>query len=148
MIKSIMSIAVIGMVFLVGCSDGPGGVTFANPTPSARECPATNAFVGQTMPLRVSNLYGISGNVTIVSDCEIQITDFFYNGLGPNVSFYGAVDGDYRGGVNMSEILNGRTWNGETLNLFVPEGTNIGDINSFSVWCFEFDVDFSSTLFG
>ena len=148
MIKRIMSMAVLGLLFFTGCSDGPGGVTFANPIPTARDCTATNSFVGQTMPLRVSNLYGISGDVTIVSDCEIQITNFFYNGLGPNVSFYGAVDGDYRGGVNMSDILNGRTWQGETLNLFVPDGISIGEINSFSVWCFEFDVDFSSTFFG
>ncbi len=130
----------------MSCSDSEE-VMFANLVPEARECSSTNDIAGRTMALRVSDLYGISGNVTIVSDCEIQVSDFFYNGLGPNVSFYGAVDGDFRRGVNMSEILNGRRWEGETLNLFVPEGVTIGDINSFSVWCFEFDVDFSSTFF-
>ena len=47
----------------------------------------------------------------------------------------------------MSDILNGRSWEGETLNLFLPEGFTFDDINSFSVWCFEFDVDFSSASF-
>ena len=95
----------------------------------------------------VSSLYGISGDVTIVSDCEIRISNFFYNGAGPNVSFYGGINGDFRGGINMSERLNGRSWQGETLNLFLPEGFSFEEINSFSVWCFEFDVDFSSASF-
>ena len=120
---------------------------FANPVPEARDCASTNSLVGQIRALRESSLYGISGDVTIVSDCEVRISNFFYNGAGPNVSFYGGIDGDYRGGVNMSDILNGRSWEGETLNLFLPEGFSFEEINSFSVWCFEFDVDFSSASF-
>lgn len=145
--NNIISIIALSVLVLMGCGSDSSGVTFANPVPEARECPATNPLVGQTRPLRISELYGISGDVTIVSDCEIRIDNFFYNGLGPNVSFYGAVDGDYRGGVNMSDILHGQAWEGESLNLFVPEGSTIGEINSFSVWCFEFDVDFSSAVF-
>ncbi len=142
--NTIASIAFLGFLILMGCSDP---VSFANDVPESRDCESTNDLVGQTRPLRVSSLYGIRGNVTIVSDCEIEITDFFYNGAGPNVSLYGANNGNFRSGVNMSEVLNGRSWNGETLNLFLPEGASFDDINSFSVWCFEFDVDFSSTFF-
>ena len=129
---------------LMGCSDP---VEFANDTPQSRDCESTHSLVGQSRALRVSNLYGISGNITIVSDCEIEITDFFYNGSGPNVSLYGGNNGSFRSGVNMSEVLNGRSFQGETLNLFLPEGNSFDDINSFSVWCFEFDVDFSSASF-
>jgi len=50
-------------------------------------------------------------------------------------------------GINMSEVLNGTSFQNETLNLFLPEGNTFDDINSFSVWCFEFDVDFSSARF-
>lgn len=127
--------------------EGDGGVTFANDVPEARECDSTNSLMNQTRALRESSLYGISGDITIVSDCQIRISNFFYNGAGPNVSFYGAVDGDFRNGVNMSDILNGRSWEGETLNLFLPEGESFESINSFSVWCFEFDVSFSSVFF-
>ena len=142
----IVSFTFLSLVLLMGCA---GPVSFANPVPEERSCSSTNSLVGQTRALRVSSLYGISGDVTIVSDCEIQISNFFYNGAGPNVSFYGAVDGDFRSGFNMSEILNGRVWQGETLNLFLPEDEDrsFDEINSFSVWCFEFDVDFSSVFF-
>ncbi len=137
----------LNLALLMGCAEEDESVTFANPVPEARSCPSTNSLVGQTRALRVSGLYGIRGNVTIVSDCEIEISNFFYNGLGPNVSFYGGVDGDFEAGVNMSEVLNGRAWQNETLNLFLPEGRSFDEINSFSVWCFEFDVDFSSASF-
>ena len=122
-------------------------ISFANPVPEGRSCPSTNSLVGETRALQVSPLYGISGDVTIVSDCEIEISNFFYNGLGPNVSFYGATNGNFRAGINMSEELNGRVWQGETLNLFLTEDTSFDEINSFSVWCFEFDVNFSSASF-
>lgn len=140
----ITSIAFLGLLLLMSCGDS---ASLANEAPESRTCESTNALVGQTRALRVSSLYGISGNITIVSDCEIEITDFFYNGAGPNVSLYGGNNGNFAAGINMSEILNGRQWAGETLNLFLPEGTSFDDINSFSVWCFEFDVDFSSASF-
>ena len=144
--KGMKSIAVLSLVLIMGCKE-EDPVTFANPVPEARNCPSTASLVGQTRPLEISSLYGIRGDVTIMSDCEIQISNFFYNGSGPNVSFYGGVDGNFRAGVNMSERLNGRVWQGETLNLYLPEGASFDEINSFSVWCFEFDVDFSSAFF-
>ena len=142
----IISLAFLSIALLMSCSDSSEDLTIEE-VPEETECLATNDLVGRTMPLRRSELYGISGDVTIISDCEIQLSNFFYNGLGPAVSFYGAVNGNFRAGFNMSEILHGRQWQGETLNLFVPDGFTIGEVNSFSVWCFEFDVDFSSVFF-
>ncbi len=143
--NSIIYLGFIFVALLMSCNGGDPG--FANPTPEARDCEATNARVNQTRSLSISPAYGISGEVTIVSDCQIEVSNFFYDGTGPAVSFYGAADGDFRSGVNMSEVLNGRTWEGETLNLYLPEGTTFDDINSFSVWCYEFDVNFSSAFF-
>ena len=145
--STIISLAFLSVALLMSCSDSLEDQTVEELVPEETDCQATNSLVGRTMPLRRSELYGISGDVTIISDCEIQLSNFFYNGLGPAVSFYGAVNGNFRAGFNMSQILNGRRWEGETLNLFVPEGFTIGDVNSFSVWCFQFDIDFSSVFF-
>lgn len=141
----ISAIAVVGVLVLLGCNRD-NDVTFANPVPEARECTFDSDLVGASGNLRVSSLYGISGFVKVVSDCEIVVTDFNYNGLGPNVSFYAGIDGNYGEGVgvNMSEILNGQQWVNDTLHLFLPEEASTEEYNSFSVWCFEFDVDFSS----
>ena len=119
----------------------------ANPAPDARDCPSESSIVGQSRDLRISTLYGIRGVVTIISDCQIEISDFFYNGLGPNVSVYAGIDGDFDSGVNMSVPLQGQVFEGETLNLFLPEGSSFEEFDSISIWCFEFNVDFSSAFF-
>lgn len=119
----------------------------ANPAPDPRDCESTSSLVGQSRELRVSTLYGISGTVTILSDCEIEITNFFYNGTGPNISVYAGIDNNFRNGVNMSVPINGTVFNNQTLNLFLPEGASFNEFNSISIWCFEFNVDFSSASF-
>lgn len=141
--------AFIGMA-LLGCDDEQDSAALlANPAPSARACVSTNALVGQSRDLRVSSLYGISGTVTILSDCEIEFSNFFYNGLGPNVSIYAGSNGNFsRGvGINLSQPIQGQVFEGETFSVFLPEGRTLDEFNSFSIWCFEFDVDFSSATF-
>jgi len=159
LMKNIFKYTIVLVLLCMGCSTDSNdqetvaeeGVTFsplqANPASGPRDCESTSSLIGQSRELRVSTLYGISGVVTIVSDCEIEISNFFYNGLGPNISVYAGVNGNFRAGVNMSEPINGRRFEGETLNLFLPQGASFTEFNSISIWCFEFDVDFSSASF-
>jgi hypothetical protein len=137
-------------IALTSCSENGinrNGNLQANPAPEPQDCASTSSLVGETRALRVSSRYGIRGDVTIISDCEIEISNFFYNGTGPNVSVYAGVNGRFSTGVNMSNNLNGRRFEGETLNLFLPEGSSFNEFNSISIWCYEFDVDFSSASF-
>lgn len=157
--KSLIKCFFVLSVIILGCSsddstngtsDDDSGVVNslqANPAPEPRDCSSTSNLVGESRELRVSNLYGISGLVTIISDCEIEISNFFYNGSGPNISVYAGIDGDFDSGVNMSVPLNGTAFENATLNLFLPEGASFEEYNSISIWCFEFDVDFSSATF-
>ncbi len=143
--KIFMTITLFILLGLISCT----GVEQANQAAASRACETTHPMVGRTSNFFEGNIYGISGQVSIVSDCEIEISNFFYNGAGPNVSIYAGRNGNYgRGvGINLSEPINGQRFTGETLNLFLPEGVTFDDVNSFSVWCFEFDVDFSSARF-
>lgn len=153
--KNLVAFLFVFSVILVGCSDDQEGEINeqgfnnlqANPPSGPRDCTSTSSLIGESRQLRVSNLYGISGLVTIISDCEIEISEFFYNGSGPNISVYAGINNDFDAGVNMSAPLNGRSFEGETLNLFLPEGASFNEFNSISIWCFEFDVDFSSASF-
>jgi len=154
--KNVLKYTFVLIILFVSCSDNDdqeedADVAFsplqANPAPEARDCPSTSPLVGQSRDLRISALYGIRGVVTIVSDCEIEISNFFYNGSGPNISVYAGIDGDFDSGVNMSVPLQGRSFEDETLNLFLPEGASFNEFNSISIWCFEFDIDFSSASF-
>ncbi len=143
--KKFFLFLLVATVGLFGCEEDE--VSLANAAPESRGCGSTNALVGQSRELRVSGIYGISGTVTILSDCEIEFSNFFYNGAGPNVSIYGGNNGNFEAGLNLSQPINGRRFTGETFTVFLPEGTSLDNINSFSVWCFEFDIDFSSASF-
>lgn len=134
-------------MLIASCSRDSGNLEQANAVPQARECTATGPLVGQSSTLTESSTYGIRGLVTIVSDCEIEISNFFYNGSGPNVSVYAGVNGNFTNGVNMSAPLNGTRFQGETLHFFLPEGASFNDFNSISIWCFQFDINFSSASF-
>lgn len=132
---------------LVGCSNDETSVSLPNLVPQAQDCPTTHSLVGESRALRVSTTYGIRGTVNIISDCEIQITNFFYNGSGPAVSVYGGTNGNFDDGISLSEPINGRRFEDETLTVFLPEDTTLDEINSFSIWCFQFNIDFSSANF-
>ena len=146
MIQKYIPFLLVFTLLLVGCSEDEPNLEELV-IPEAQVCESTHPLVGQSKQLRVSNTYGISGTVTIMSDCEIQFSDFFYNGLGPAVSIYGGLNSDFDSGINLSTTLNGRRFTGDTFSVFLPEGTTLDDINSFSVWCFQFDINFSSVSF-
>lgn len=146
---------------LVSCSDDsdrPNDIDDFSETPTEEEgptvggseetdCGSTNLLVGESRNLRDSPIYNISGTVTIISDCEIEFSNFNYNGLGPGVSIFGGRDNDFINGFSLTDDLAGQVFENETFSVFLPENTTLEDINSFSVWCFIFDIDFSSASF-
>jgi len=142
--RNFVSCFVVLLFLSCGSDDG---LPELNEIPQEQTCEATHSLVGESRELRVSDIYGIRGTVTIISDCEIEFSNFFYNGLGPAVSIYGGLNGDFVSGVSLSAPINGTSFNGETFSVFLPEGATLDDLNSFSVWCFQFDIDFSSASF-
>lgn len=133
------------LFILMSCGDDdPAPIPAPDPD---RICLEEHPLVGQSGDLRVSTLYGISGTVVILNDCEAEIRNFTYNGLGPGVAIYGARNGDFNNGLGLTTPIDGQVFNGETVLLTLPDGLTFDDINSFSVWCFLFDVDFSSVVF-
>lgn len=127
---------------------GCGEETFdlANEAPNARECDSTHPLVGQSRDLSTS-IYISSGTVTVLSDCEIEISNFTYDGRGPAVTVYGASNGNFSAGVNLSEELNGTPTNNASFSVFLPEDSTLDELNSFSIWCYEFGIDFGSASF-
>ena len=139
-----MPLLAILFLFMVSCGEEESEL--ANAVPMAQDCESTHPLVGQSKNLSTL-AHEVSGVVTIVSDCEIEISNFFYDGKGPAVRVYGGAGGNFESGVNMSEALNGRVYAGETLSFFLPEGSSLDTIDSFSIWCFLFREDFGSVIF-
>lgn len=111
-------------------------------------CSFEHRFVGRSAELS-SKAHGVSGTLTVLDDCTLEITNFNYDGGGPSVFFYAAIDGNFS---NYTAILgpqlNGREWINETLQLVIPDGTSLDDFNSLSVWCSDFDANFGDVFFG
>ncbi|MEM7258723.1 MAG: DM13 domain-containing protein [Pseudomonadota bacterium] len=111
-------------------------------------CSADHPFVRRTATLSTL-AHGVSGSVTVVDDCTLEVINFNYDGRGPSVYFYGGQDGDYisDNAFSIGPRLNGRPWQNESLTLKIPEGKSLDDFNSVSVWCFDFNANFGEAFF-
>lgn len=114
----------------------------------AEDCTSDHPYVGRSMALSTL-AHGVSGTVTVLNDCTIEVVNFNYDGGGPSVYFYAAVDQDYAGdSFIIGQRLNGTRWVNDTIRLSVPEGKSLDDFNSLSVWCSDFNANFGEVLFG
>ncbi len=114
----------------------------------SEDCTAEHPMVGRSMELS-SLAHGVSGTVTVMNDCELEVTNFNYDGGGPNVFFFAAVDRAYSSNYFViGPQLNGQRWVNDTLRLPIPEGKSLDDFNSLSVWCSDFNANFGEVFFG
>ncbi len=112
-----------------------------------RDCPSTHANVGHTGELSTLS-HSVSGTVTIVNDCTIEITNFNFDGGGIIVEVYAGQDEDYFPpvGFAISDNLVGSVYNNETLTVQLPSNKTLDDLNSLSIWCSDVGVSFGDTI--
>ena len=115
---------------------------------TANACPKTNDKVGWTATLSTL-FHGVKGNATIVDDCTIVITNFFFDGNGLDVRLYGAIDSNFQAGFAIGpQLYNFPTgYDDETLSFTLPEGKTMDDLNSISVWCVTVGTSFGDGVF-
>lgn len=125
-----------------------------------RECASTHPKIGQVAELdgiggRPGTFHQVSGTAMIIDDCTIRVDNFFFDGSGINVRFYGGLGGNYLGGFSMSEQDIRRpppgdgtlAYNGETVFVQLPEGRTLNELDGMSVWCVPVDQSFGDGLF-
>jgi hypothetical protein len=119
--------------------------SLANLTADPRECPATHSRVGQVGYFSDPK-YGVEGKAEIVSDCAIKISSFNFNAKelehDLDVRIYGASNGNFKTGISLSDDLNGRNYRDREMTVYLPEQNSLDDIDSLSVWCVPYAVDF------
>ncbi len=128
-----------------GITQAPPPTAPVAPAP-AGDCNVTSAFDGNTSSF--SNFaHDISGTLTVVDGCTLQIDNFSYDGGGPSVFFYLGAGGDYSsGGAGMliGTQLNGRRFENESITINLPDGVDLNDFDAVSVWCDIFFADFGN----
>jgi hypothetical protein len=96
-----------------------------------------------------SRAHNVSGRAEFIDDCTIRITDFNYDGGGPEVFFYGAVDHKYseNSAFAIGQKINGVVYNNAEIILRIPNNKTLDDITGISVWCVDFDANFGQVTF-
>lgn len=111
-------------------------------------CDKTHASVGYFGYFETL-AHGVSGRAEIIDDCTIKVTEFYYDGQGPDVFFYAAIDHKYAesGAFAISQAIQGPAYENAEFVLRLPNGKTLDDLNSLSVWCVDFDANFGQLLF-
>lgn len=111
-----------------------------------RECTSTHAKIGQTATLTM-HAHGVSGTARIVDDCTIVFEHFNYDGGGIDVRVYGGVGGDYEHGFVISPNILGTAYTDGTLEVQLPVGKTLDDLDGISVWCVAAELSLGDGLF-
>jgi hypothetical protein len=93
--------------------------------------------------------HNVEAMVTVIDERTIHVEHFTYDGTAPAVYFYlGETDSDmdFANGLQLEPHLD-RAYDDESLTLHLPEGLSLDDYGAISVWCAQFDVNFSSASF-
>lgn len=93
--------------------------------------------------------HNVAGKAEIIDDCTIKISQFSYDGDGPDVFFYGAIDHAYSSDAAfvLGNQLNGTVYNNEEIILTLPDGKTLDDLTGLSVWCVDFAANFGDMTF-
>lgn len=72
------------------------------------QCEKTHAKVGYSGTFKTF-AHGVSGKVTVIDDCTLKVSQFSYDGGGPDVYFYGAINHEYKSDTafTISQQING-----------------------------------------
>jgi mono/diheme cytochrome c family protein len=125
-------------------SQGDGGTGNAD----GRECAKTHPRLGWTADLGINTGEGqVSGFVTMVDDCTLELHDFSYDGNGIDVRVYGAKDSSFRPAITIGPNIVGRTFTKETWRVSLPPGQTLDDLNWVGIWCVAVGADFGSGPF-
>ena len=130
-----------------GASSDDGGTASAG-AGATSDCGMTHPRVGWTADLGVNTGEGqVSGFVTMVDDCTLELHDFSYDGNGIDVRVYGAQDSSFRPAFTMGPNIVGRTFTNETWRVSLPAGQTLDDLNWVGIWCVAVGADFGSGPF-
>lgn len=127
---------------------GSGGVANGGAAGSNGNCGKTNPRVGWSADLGVNTGEGqVSGFVTMVDDCTLELHDFSYDGNGIDVRVYGAQDSSFKPAFTVGPNIVGRTFKQETWQVSLPAGKTLNDLGWVGIWCVAVGADFGSGPF-
>ena len=120
----------------------------ADAKPPMSGCGKTHPRVGWKADLGINTGEGeVSGFVTMIDDCTLELTQFSYNGDGIEVRVFGSKVKTFRPGFAIGPDLVGRRFVKATLRVQLPAGKTLDDLDWVSIWCIKARANFGSGPF-
>ncbi|XQW84911.1 DM13 domain-containing protein [Thalassotalea piscium] len=115
---------------------------------TSNNCGSTHSKVGYTGYFE-SFAHNVSGRAEIINDCTIKITEFSYDGGGPEVYIYAAKNHDYQSDLAfpISQKINGKAYINAEITVRLPSSKSLDDLTGLSVWCVDFAANFGQVNF-
>jgi len=89
----------------------------------------------------------VSGFVTMIDDCTLELTTFSYNGDGIEVRLFGSKASNFRPGFTIGPDIVGMRFTRATWKVQLPAGKTLADLDWVSIWCVKARADFGSGPF-
>ena len=100
--------------------------------------PATLVNVGDQTTF--SGSYGVSGKAAVSGIGALRVTDFRSSGTAPGLDLRVGRSGRPRKEFTVLRVLGRQSFGGATLDLPLPSSLDLNGFDTFTVWCYEFDV--------
>lgn len=99
-----------------------------------------------------TNAHGVSGKAEIIDAHTVRLTNFNYDGGGPQVYAYlGTADDNdaFADGIAIGGLLTrpDTPYVNETVDLVLPSELTLDGYDAISIWCVDFRVNFGSGTF-
>jgi hypothetical protein len=113
-----------------------------------KSCTTTHGKVGHSGFFNTF-AHNVSGMATIIDDCTIEISQFSYDGGGPDVYFYGAKEHQYSSAqaFPLGQQINGKIYSNDSIIIKLPQNKSLDDLTGLSVWCVDFSANFGQMEF-
>jgi len=111
-------------------------------------CGKTDPRIGWRADLGINTGEGqVSGFVSMVDDCTLELTHFNYDGNGIEVHVYGSKNQSFSPGFVIGPDLFGRGFHDATLRVQLPQGKKLDDLDWVGIWCVAVGANFGSGAF-
>lgn len=106
---------------------------------------ATRVRAGDTASFTGS--HRVSGVATIVDSKTIRVTNLRHDGTAPGLDIRLGLATQSRRNFTVIRVTGNQVYTGETLEITLPAGVDLNSFDTFTVWCYVFNVVIADATF-
>lgn len=141
-VRPLSILALTAGMAAVGCTPSPMDIDDVQ-----EGCGSTHELVGATAEFN-GRFHDVAGTLEVVDDCTLRINNFEFDGQGLDVRLYARMPGGtFEQGIPLTnDLRKDGGYNGTTLDVPLPEGIMLDEIEAVSVWCVSVNEDFGNAV--